>query len=37
MTEPTGVRISIAFYTSEEEIKAVVEAVKVLAREAGNR
>ena len=36
MTEPTGVRISIAFYTSEEEIGALVEAVKVLAREAGH-
>ena len=36
MTEPSGVRISIAFYTSEEEIEALIEAVKVLSREAGN-
>ena len=36
MTDPSGVRISIAFYTSEEEIEALVEAVKVLSREAGN-
>ena len=36
MTDPTGVRISIAFYTSEEEIEALVEAAKVLSREAGN-
>ena len=36
MTEPTGVRISVAFYTDEEELDALVEAVKVLAVEAGN-
>ena len=36
MTDPSGVRISIAFYTSEEEIEALVEAVRVLSREAGN-
>ena len=36
MTEPTGVRISVAFYTSEEELEALVEAVQVLAREAGH-
>ena len=36
MTEPTGVRISIAFYTSDEEIDTLVEAVKVLAGEAGH-
>ena len=36
MTEPTGVRISIAFYTSEEEIEALVEAVKVLSTEVAS-
>lgn len=36
MTEPTGVRISIAFYTSDEEIEALIEAVKVLSKEVGN-
>ena len=35
ITEPTGVRISVAFYTSEEELETLVEAVKVLANEAG--
>ena len=37
MTDPVGVRISVAFYTSEAELKALVEAVKVLASEAANR
>jgi selenocysteine lyase/cysteine desulfurase len=36
MTEPTGVRISVAFYTSDEELDTLVDAVKVLAKEAGN-
>ena len=36
-TDPVGVRISVAFYTSEAELVALVEAVKVLAAEAGNR
>ena len=36
MTDPVGVRISVAFYTSEAELQALVEAVKVLAAEAGN-
>ena len=36
MTDPVGVRISVAFYTSEAELEALVEAVEVLAREAGN-
>ena len=36
MTDPVGVRISVAFYTSEAELEALVEAVKVLAAEAGN-
>ena len=35
ITEPAGVRISVAFYTSEEELETLVEAVKVLANEAG--
>ena len=35
-TDPVGVRISVAFYTSEAELEALVEAVKVLAAEAGN-
>ena len=37
MTDPVGVRISVAFYTSGAELKALVEAVKVLAAEAGHR
>ena len=37
MTDPVGVRISVAFYTSEAELEVLVEAVKVLAAEAGNR
>lgn len=36
MTRPTGVRISVAFYTSQEELDALVGAVQVLAREAGH-
>ena len=35
LTEPSGVRISVAFYTSEEELDVLVGAVKVLAAEAG--
>ena len=35
LTEPSGVRISVAFYTSEAELEVLVEAVKVLAAEAG--
>ena len=34
MTDPTGVRISAAFYTSDAELDALVEAVTTLAREA---
>ena len=36
LTEPTGVRISVAFYTSEEELARLGEAVGVLASEAGS-
>lgn len=36
LAEPTGVRISVAFYTSEEELDTLVQAVKVLASEAGH-
>ena len=36
MTEPTGVRISVAFYTSDEELETLVEAIEVLAGEAGH-
>ena len=35
LTDPSGVRISVAFYTSEEELDALVGAVEVLAAEAG--
>ena len=35
LTEPSGVRISVAFYISDEELDVLVEAVKVLAAEAG--
>ena len=34
MTDPTGVRISVAFYTSDAELDTLVEAVTTLAREA---
>ena len=34
MTDPTGVRISVAFYTSDAELDALVEAVTTLAGEA---
>ena len=35
LTDPSGVRISVAFYISEAELEVLVEAVKVLAAEAG--
>ena len=35
LTDPSGVRISVAFYISDEELEVLVEAVKVLAGEAG--
>ena len=35
LTAPSGVRISVAFYISEAELEVLVEAVKVLAAEAG--
>ena len=34
MTDPTGVRISVAFYTSDAELDTLVEAVTTLAGEA---
>lgn len=34
MTDPTGVRISVAFYTSDAELDTLVEAVTTLARKA---
>ena len=34
MTDPTGVRISVAFYTSDAELDTLVAAVTTLAREA---
>lgn len=34
MTDPTGVRISVAFYTSDAELDTLVEAVTMLAGEA---
>lgn len=34
MTDPTGVRISVAFYTSDAELDTLVEAAATLAREA---
>ena len=34
MTDPTGVRISVAFYTSDAELDTLVEAVTTLSREA---
>ena len=34
MTDPTGVRISVAFYTSDTELDTLVEAVTTLARKA---
>ncbi len=36
ITQPTGVRISVAFYTNEAELDVLVEAVTTLAREAGH-
>ena len=36
LTQPTGVRISVAFYTNAAELESLVEAVTVLAREAGH-
>ena len=36
LTDPSGVRISVAFYISEAELEVLVEAVKVLAAEAGH-
>lgn len=36
LTDPVGVRISVAFYTSAEELESLVNAVKILAREAGH-
>ncbi len=35
INEPTGVRISVAFYTSESELDTLVEAVTTLASETG--
>ena len=35
LTDPSGVRISVAFYISDVELETLVEAVKVLAGEAG--
>lgn len=37
INEPSGVRISVAFYTSEQELDTLVEAVTTLAGEIGNR
>jgi selenocysteine lyase/cysteine desulfurase len=37
MTDPTGVRISVAFYTSDAELDTLVEAAATLAREATRR
>ncbi len=37
MTDPTGVRISVAFYTSESELDTLVEAVTTLAGETKQR
>jgi selenocysteine lyase/cysteine desulfurase len=34
LTNPTGVRISVAFYTSDAELDTLVEAVTTLAGEA---
>ena len=34
MTDPTGVRISVAFYTSDAELDTLIEAVTTLAGEA---
>ena len=37
INEPSGVRISVAFYTSNSELDTLVEAVTILAGENGNR
>ena len=37
INEPTGVRISVAFYTSDSELNTLVEAVTTLAGESGQR
>ena len=37
MTDPTGVRISVAFYTSDSELDTLVEAVTTLAGETRQR
>ena len=36
MSQPTGVRISVSFYTSDEELDTLVDATQVLAGEAGH-
>lgn len=37
INEPSGVRISVAFYTSDSELDTLVEAVTTMAGERGNR
>ncbi len=37
INEPSGVRISVAFYTTDSELDTLVEAVTTLAGEIGNR
>ena len=37
INQPSGVRISVAFYTTDSELDTLVEAVTILAGESGNR
>ena len=37
INEPSGVRISVAFYTTDSELDTLVEAVTTLAGENGSR